>query len=83
MGAEDFSHADGGGTKGFEVVFTWKLEVLAILKLGRGGERKKNPLFKEGGGQKVLSCLDGGGGGGGAKKSFGPAVFPFCSPPSP
>ena len=41
----------GGGTKGFRVVFTEKLEVLAILKRGR----KKFPLFK-----KVLPCLEGG-----------------------
>ena len=48
-----------GGTKRFRVVFTWLLEVLAIL-MGGGG-RKKFPLFQ----------------------SFGPAIFPFCSPTLP
>ena len=32
-----------------------------------------------GGARKVLPCLEGGGG----AKSFGPAIFPFCSPPLP
>ena len=31
-GLKGFSHADGVGTKCFEVVFTRKLEVSAILK---------------------------------------------------
>ena len=57
-----------GGTKSFGVVFTQKLEVLAILKL------KKFPLFKRGG-AKSFTVLRGG------AKSFGPANFPFCSPP--
>ena len=34
-----------------------------------------------GGAQKVLPCLGWTGGGGGAAKSFGPTIFPFCSPP--
>ena len=34
-GRERFSHVKGGGdTAKFEVVFTWVLEVLAILKRG-------------------------------------------------
>ena len=33
----------------------------------------------KGGARKVLPCLEGGGG----AKSFGPAIFPFCSPPLP
>ena len=31
----------------------------------------------KGGARKVLPCLEGGGG----AKRFGPAIFPFCSPP--
>ena len=42
------------------------------------GGRKKFPPFKIEA-QKVLPCLEGGGG----AKSFGPAIFPFCSPPIP
>ena len=34
----------GSGTKSFEVVLTWELEILAIV-IG-GGERKKFPPFK-------------------------------------
>ena len=46
--------------------------------MGRGGGAKSFlPLKKKGGGtQKVVSCLEGRG-----AKSFGPAIFPFCSPP--
>ena len=61
-------------------------EVLPLLKWGGGGVKKvlailtgghkKFPLFKRGT-QKVLPCLEGGG----AQKKFGPAIFPFCSPP--
>ena len=40
----------GGGTKGFEVVLTQELEVLAILK----GRRKKFPPLKRGGGHKRI-----------------------------
>ena len=41
MGSESFSHAEGSA-KGFGVVLTQELEVLAILKAGggRGGGRK-------------------------------------------
>ena len=59
----------GGGTKSFGVVFIRQLEVLAILK---GGAQKDSTLLKGGG---SLSCIDGGG-----AKSFGAAIFPFCSP---
>ena len=45
-GRKSFIHAEGGGgTKSFGVVFTRKLEVLAILY----GGREKFPLFKRGG----------------------------------
>ena len=64
----------GGGTTSFGVVFTQYLDVLAILK--GGGARSL--LSLKGGPRKVLPCLEGGGG----TKSFGPAIFPFCSPPS-
>ena len=33
-----FSHAEGWGTKNFEVVLTWELESLAIV-IGGGGKR--------------------------------------------
>ena len=50
-GQTSFSHAEGvGGTTSFGIVYTWKLEVLAILK--GGGGRKKFPLFKRRGGAK-------------------------------
>ena len=60
-----------GGTKGFEVVLRRELEVLAIVMWGGGGGGAKSfhPL-KEG----TLSWE--------VAKSFGPAIFPFCSPPS-
>ena len=41
-----------------------------------GGTKSFHSL--KGGAPKVLPCLEGGG-----AKSFGPAIFPFCSPPSP
>ena len=66
----------GGGVrrKGFGVVFSWKLEVLAILK------GKRYPPFKNGGGdENVYPVLRGGG----AAKSFRHAIFLFCSPPPP
>ena len=43
----------GGSTQTFGVVFTQKLEVLAILK----GGHKKFPLFKRGGAILYLTCL--------------------------
>ena len=45
-GGKSFSCAEvggGGGTKGFEVVLTWELEVLAIVIWGGGRGRKKFP----------------------------------------
>ena len=63
----------GGATTIFEVVLTRELEVLAIEMRGH----KKFPHFKRGA-NKVVSCLEGGG-----AKSFGPTIFPFCSPPFP
>ena len=44
---KSFSDAEGGGTKGFGVVLTRALKVLAVLKLeGRG--HKRLPPFKRG-----------------------------------
>ena len=45
-GGKRFSHAEGGAQKGFEVVLTRELEVLAIVM---GGGRKRFPPFKKGG----------------------------------
>ena len=46
-GRQSLGHAEGGGgTKGFEVVLTQELEVLAIL-VGGGGGRKMFPPFKK------------------------------------
>ena len=67
--------SEGGGT----------CEVLPLRKVLKGGGghnmfwggRKKFALSKGVGGQTVLPCLEGG------AKSFGPAFFPFCSPPPP
>ena len=33
-----FSHAEGWGTKSFEVVLTWELEILAIV-MGGGAQK--------------------------------------------
>ena len=74
-GAEKVLAMLKGGTKHFEVVLQRELEVLAIVM---GGGRKKFPSFKRGG-AKCFTLS----GGGGVTKSFGPAIFPFCSPPSP
>ena len=71
-----------GGTTSFElgIVLTQELQVLTIL-MGGGGVAQKVSTFKTGwGARTVLPCLEGGGGG---AKSFGPTIFPFCSPPSP
>ena len=46
---------------------------------GGGGTKTFHPL--KGGGQFYPG--GGGGGGGVGAKSFRPAIFPFCSPPSP
>ena len=48
-----------------------------MLATVMGGGHKRFPPFKRGA-QNVLPCLEGGG-----AKSYGPAIFPFCSPPSP
>ena len=54
---------------------------LAMLK---GGHKRLKPYCRGGvkcfHSLKVLPCLEGGGGG---AKSFGPAIFPFCSSPPP
>ena len=83
----------GGGTKHFEVISTWELEVLAILK--GGGGTYCHPLKWGGGGatrftvlklgghilpyfKMVLTGRGGGGEGGrGCTQSFGPAIFSF------
>ena len=57
----------------FEVVLTQELEVLAIV-MG-GGAKSCHPLKGER--TQFYPVLMGG------AKSFGPAIFPFCSPPSP
>ena len=46
---------------------------------GGGGGLKQFPPFKRG--MQKVPCIDGGGGG--AQKSFGSAIFPFCSPLPP
>ena len=65
-----------GGHNKFGVVFTWYIEVLAILK----GGCKTFPLFERGDMKcftlfSVVLFL------GGGAKSFGPTIFPFCTPP--
>ena len=82
----------GGGeaTKGREAseIYPYKQKwgwgggkVLAVLKgVGGGGAKSVHPL-KEGR-LKFYAVLKGMGGGGGGTNSFGPAIFPFCSPPS-
>ena len=67
---KSFSHAEGGGTKSFEVVLTRKLEVLIIV-MQRGGSKGFHPL--KGGAQKALPCLEGGGG----RKKFRIRNFPI------
>ena len=60
---KSFSHAvGGGGTQSFEVVFTWELEVLAILNWGGGALKAFSPL-KGGGSKKFYPVLSGRGGG--------------------
>ena len=73
-GGKSFSHAEGmGGTTGFEVVFKWKLEVLAILK--GGGGAKSFYSLKEGGGGG-FPCLEVG-----AQKVSVPRFSHFVDPP--
>ena len=67
---KSFSHARGEGTNSFEVVLTWELEVLAILK---GGTKSFHPL--KWGWEKFYTVLRW------TQKGFGPAISPFCSPP--
>ena len=49
------------------------------MVIGEGGGAKSFHPLEEGGAQHVLPCLEGGGG----TRSFGPAIFPSCSPPPP
>ena len=77
---KSFSHAEGrGGGTSFEVVLTQALEVLAIL-MGGGGVKSFHVLKGVGGHEKFYPVLMWGGGG---TNSFRPAIFLFCSPPSP
>ena len=62
---KSFSHAEGGA-KSLEVVLTRELEIFSHTDCG-------HPL--EGAREKFYPVLRGG------AKSFGPAIFPFCSPP--
>ena len=65
-----------GGTKRFEVVLAWVLEVLTILE--GGGTKGFHPLKENGGGRKrFYPVLKRG------AKGFRPLIFQFCSPPSP
>ena len=59
-------------TQSFEVVLTWGLEILAIQK---GVHGLFLPFKRGSGGNKFYPVLRGG------CKRFGPASFPFCSPP--
>ena len=55
-GGKYFSHAEGGDTNSIEVVLTWELELLAILK----GAQKLFNISNGGGGgvePNVLTCL--------------------------
>ena len=77
-GRKSFSHAEGGGgTQSFEVVLTRELEVLAILIGGGGGGARKVSTFLQGGRKKFYPVSRG------DAQSFGPVIFPFCSPPPP
>ena len=60
----------GGGKTSFGGVLTWVPEVLAMLKGGGGTKRAHCSKC-------VCACVWGGGG----AKSFGPGMFPYCSPP--
>ena len=62
----------GWGTKCFEVVLTWEIEVLAIAMEG-GGAKSFHPV--KGGTQKVLPCLEGG-----RKKFLDPRFSDFVAP---
>ena len=65
----------GGGKTSFKKVSTQELKGLSHTE----GGHKKCPSFKRGeGGEKFNPVLRWGGGG---AKSFGPAIFLFCSPP--
>ena len=65
----------GGVHKRFEVVITRELEVLAILN--GGGDKKVSAFKKERGREKFYPVLRS------SALSFGPAIFPFVSPPPP
>ena len=50
-----------------------------VLSLQIGGLGRTSFSHAEGG----TTSFEAGGGGGGCTKSFGPAIYPFCSPPPP
>ena len=67
----------GGGTKCFEVVLTWELDVLAIV-MGGGGRRKRFFCCWGGGEQNVLLCLEEGAG---TQNVSDPRFSHFVAPP--
>ena len=75
----------GGGGGGKPSFIPTKRADLAMWKGGTqsfshsDGECKNLPPFIRGGGRIVLPCLEGEE----ERKSFGPTIFPFRSPPSP
>ena len=80
-GGKSFNHGEGGHDK-FWSSFYMVARNFSHIEGGGGWWCKKFPLFKKkrgggGGRKKFYTVLRGGGG----AKSFGPAIFPFCSPP--
>ena len=73
-GAEKVLAIPKGGHKKFWGSFN---AVSFGLIEGGGGGHEKFPLFKRGRGAKTFTVLRGGGN----AKSFGPVIFPLCSPP--
>ena len=75
-GRKSFCYAEGGHK------FWGSFYVVALsfshIEGEEGGGARSFDTLKEGM-QKVLPCLEGGGG----AKCFGPAIFPFLSPPLP
>ena len=75
---KSFSHAWVGGGGGGRGGYNKFWSNFCHIEEGGGGTKSFHSLKGCGGGvQKVLPCFEGG------ANSFGPATFPFCSPPSP